>query len=201
MAAGVDPSPGMLAVAQRLAPTVEWREGTAESLPFQDESFDVVVSQFGLMFFQDRTRAVREMLRVLRSGGRFAVCVWNGLEHNAAYAAEVALLERTAGDSAAEGLRAPFVLGDRGSLRALFDDAGAHGTKVKTHAGTARFPSARKMVEADLRGWLPSVGVHLPEDLIREILEEAEEALARYVTVEGSVSFSTSAHIVTGQKG
>lgn len=201
MVAGVDPSPGMLAVARRLAPTVDWRQGTAESLPFQDGSFDAVVSQFGLMLFEDRQRAVRETLRVLPSGGRFAVCVWNDLEHNAAYADEVDLLERTAGEAAAEGLRAPFALGDRDALRSLFDDAGAHGVKVETHSGTARFPSARVMVEADLRGWLPAVGVVLPEDVIREILDEADDVLTPYVTPEGSVSFSTSAHIVTGQAG
>src|SRR5262245_55399265 len=67
---GVDPSPGMLAVARRLSATVEWREGVAEALPFPDESFDAVVSQFGLMFFTDRRKAVREILRVLAHRGR-----------------------------------------------------------------------------------------------------------------------------------
>src|SRR5262245_30404570 len=55
---GVDPSPGMLAVARQLAPNIEWREGVAESLPFPDQSFDTVVSQFGLMFFTDRPRSL-----------------------------------------------------------------------------------------------------------------------------------------------
>jgi len=40
-------------VAKRLAPTIEWREGVAEPLPFSDRSLDAVVSQFGLMFFTD----------------------------------------------------------------------------------------------------------------------------------------------------
>src|SRR5687767_9228938 len=63
--AGIDPSPGMIAVAKKLEPAVEWREGVAEALPFPDQSFDTVVSQFGLMFFTDRRQALREMLRVL----------------------------------------------------------------------------------------------------------------------------------------
>src|SRR5688500_232640 len=46
---GIDAVPGMLAVAKQLAPNIEWRQGTAESLPFADGSFDAVVSQFGLM--------------------------------------------------------------------------------------------------------------------------------------------------------
>jgi len=52
--AGIDPNPGMVAVAQQMEPKVDWRTGVAEALPFPDDSFDVVVSQFGLMFFTDR---------------------------------------------------------------------------------------------------------------------------------------------------
>ena len=84
--AGLDPSPGMLAVAMRLAPGIEWRKGTAESLPYAHHSFDVVVSQFGLMLFSDRHEALCEMLRVLTPGGRLAVAVWDSLDNTRAYA-------------------------------------------------------------------------------------------------------------------
>ena len=57
--AGVDPAPGMLHVAGELAPGIDWRQGAAESLPFDDEAFDAVISQFGMMFFQDRPQALR----------------------------------------------------------------------------------------------------------------------------------------------
>lgn len=62
--AGLDAGPGMLAVAAQLAPSVGWREGTAEALPCEDDSFDAVISQFGLMFFQDRPIALREISRL-----------------------------------------------------------------------------------------------------------------------------------------
>jgi ubiquinone/menaquinone biosynthesis C-methylase UbiE len=83
-ATGLDINEGMLAVARRKAPGIEWRHGAAESLPFDDAAFDVVVSQFGLMFFQDRTKAIGEMLRVLRPGGRLAVAVWDSLDRTPA---------------------------------------------------------------------------------------------------------------------
>jgi SAM-dependent methyltransferase len=195
--AGLDPNPGMLEVARQLAPAVQWRQGLAESLPFPDQSFDAVVSQFGLMFFNDRTGALREVLRVLNPRGGLAIAVWDALEHIPAYAAEVALLERLAGQRAADALRAPFVLGDRDGLAGLFDEAGVASVAVSTESGTARFPNARVMVEADLRGWLPVMGVVLPEEQIAAILEEAEHVLRPHVTADGTIAFHLSAHIVT----
>ena len=51
---GLDLNEGMLAVAARTEPKIEWRRGDAASLPFEDASFDIVVSQFALMYFPDR---------------------------------------------------------------------------------------------------------------------------------------------------
>lgn len=194
---GLDPNPGMLRVAEELAPGAEWREGVAESLPFPDESFDRVLSQFGLMFFQDRPQAVREMRRVLAPGGRLVIAVWDSLDNNPAYARSVALLEQTAGRRAADALRAPFVLGQREALAALVAQGGVSSAEITTHQGTARFASLRAMVEADLRGWLPVMGVHLSEDVIERTLEEAERALGAYVDESGQMTFDLSALFVT----
>jgi SAM-dependent methyltransferase len=195
--AGLDASEGMLAIAERLAPTISWQQGTADSLPYHSDSFDAVVSQFGLMFFPDRNAAIREMLRVLKPGRRLALAVWDALENSEAYLEEVALLERRAGRAAADALRAPFVLGDKADLSSLISDAGGLAVEISTHHGTARFPSVRTMVEADLRGWLPVMGVMLAEELIEGILTEAEQVLSLYVTETGSVEFDSPAHLVT----
>lgn len=197
--AGLDPSDGMLAVAKESSPSVDWRQGTAESMPFSDASFDAVVSQFGLMF-TDRDRAIREMLRVLKPNGRLIVAVWDTVENIPAYAAEIALLERLAGTRAADALRAPFVLGDRERLSDVFNNAGASAVTISTPKGVAQFPSIRVMVEADLRGWLPVMGVNLTEEEISRILAEAEHALAPYVTDDGRVRFDAPAHLITANK-
>ena len=197
---GIDPSPGMIALAKQLAPAIEWREGVAESLPFADQSFEAVVSQFGLMFFTNRHQALREMLRVLAPGGRLAVAVWDSLDHIPAYASEVALLERMAGRQAADALRAPFVLGNRKDLATLFSEAGVTSVEIITQHGTARFPSIRTMIEADLGGWLPVMGVILTEEQCGHIRQEAEQALSSYATADGRVAFHLSVHLVTAQK-
>jgi SAM-dependent methyltransferase len=193
---GLDPTPGMLAVAARLAPDVEWREGVAESLPFAGGSFDAVVSQFGLMFFRDRRQALQEMRRVLAAGGRLVLAVWNSLDEIPAYASLVTLLEEMAGRQAADALRAPFVLGDRGRLSMLAVEAGMAAAAIQTLPGVAEFPSIRTMVEADLRGWLPVMGVILSDDHIEAILRQAERTLAAYETPDRRMSFPISAHLL-----
>jgi ubiquinone/menaquinone biosynthesis C-methylase UbiE len=62
------------AAADRL--DIEFREADAESLPFPDESFDVVVSSFGVMFTPDQDRAAAELVRVCRRGGKIGLANW-----------------------------------------------------------------------------------------------------------------------------
>lgn len=77
---GVDIAPGMLAAAEKLSgqfePRPVFRHASAEALPFHDESFDGVVSTYGVIFSNDPPKAVEEMARVLRPGGRVALATW-----------------------------------------------------------------------------------------------------------------------------
>jgi ubiquinone/menaquinone biosynthesis C-methylase UbiE len=198
--AGVDIAPGMLEVARRIEPSIDWKQAAADNLPFPDQSFDAVVCQFGLMFFPDAEGSLREMLRVLIPGGHLAVAVFDSLANIPAYADEVALLERSAGKKAADALRAPFALGRKDDLVRLAKKSGVNSINVTTHVGQATFPSIRSLVEADLRGWLPVMGVELAEDKIEEILEEAEHAMNSYVNDNGQAVFPVSAHIFFGSK-
>lgn len=191
----------MLAVAERLDDEVDWRAGTAEALPCEGGTFDRVVSQFGMMFFTDRVGAIKEVVRVLGPSGRFAIAVWDSLENCPAYAVEVELLERMAGREAADALRAPFVLGQRDELVRVVEEGGGAALEASTLVGRARFPSVRSMVEADLRGWLPVMGVDLEEDLILSVLAAADQELASFVHPDGRVQFDAPAHLVSGTKG
>jgi ubiquinone/menaquinone biosynthesis C-methylase UbiE len=61
---------------------IEWRQADAQDLPFADQSFDVVVCQFGVMFFPDKLQAYREARRVLKPGGHFLFNVWDQISEN-----------------------------------------------------------------------------------------------------------------------
>jgi len=73
---GVDFAPGMVAEARRRYPTVDFREGDAEDLPFPEASFDAVTMNFGLLHLARPERALAEAHRVLRREGRFGFTVW-----------------------------------------------------------------------------------------------------------------------------
>jgi ubiquinone/menaquinone biosynthesis C-methylase UbiE len=80
-ATGIDPTPALLAKAKDNAALagcrdIAWLEGAAESLPFPDASFDVVLSQYAHMFSPQPEAAAREMLRVLKPAGRIAFAAW-----------------------------------------------------------------------------------------------------------------------------
>ena len=79
-----DLNEAMVAYAERVgsARDVTWRQADVMSLPFDDDAFDVVVCQFGAMFFPDRVAAYEEIRRVLRPGGSFLFSIWNGIEQN-----------------------------------------------------------------------------------------------------------------------
>lgn len=77
---GVDIAPGMLSAAETLSagldPRPVFRQASAEALPFGEESFDAVISTYGVIFSSNPSTAVAEMARVLRPGGRLALATW-----------------------------------------------------------------------------------------------------------------------------
>jgi len=197
---GLDINRGMLSVAARIAPEIEWRQAAAESLPFEDRSFDAVISQFGLMFFTDREAALREMVRVLMPGGHLAVAVFDSLDNIPAYAAMAAVLERVVGKKTADALRFPFALGDTKKLASLFAAAGVPSAVITSHRGTGRFVSVRDMVLADVKGWFPFAEIKLDERMIEAVITEAKAALEPFLTVTGAIEFPVSVHIITATK-
>ena len=195
---GLDRNDAMIALARRKTPSVDWRLGTAERLPFAEHSFGAVVSQFGLMFFWDRVSALREMWRVLDSRGRLAVAVWDRIAANAGYATMAQLVERLFGSRIADELRVPFVLGDREALRAGFAAAGIEGIEIATKKGTARFPSLASWIQTEIKPWI--LADRIDDEQFEKLLSEARKALKEFERADGSIAFQSSAHIVTATK-
>jgi SAM-dependent methyltransferase len=163
-----------------------------------DEAFDAVISQFGLMFFEDKNAALKEMWRVLRPGGRLAVAVWDRLDHVPGYASMTALLQRLFGERVADELRTPYAMGEPDKLSALFAEAGIPNVKIRTRDHMARFPSIESWVQMDVKGW--TLGDLIDDAQYQTLLQEARKEMKPYLERDGTVAFPSPAHIVTAAK-
>jgi ubiquinone/menaquinone biosynthesis C-methylase UbiE len=203
---GVDLNPGMLKVAAGVAPrqpqdeaTVEWREASADKLPFQNALFNVVYCQLGLQFFADRAMALREVHRVLVAGGRVALMVWRGMHESPGFAALAEALERHVGQAAASIMRAPFGLSDADELTALVRNAGFQEVRVQQRTGVVRFPSVEKFVSSYIAGSPLAGPVSQVDDAARvALIADVRNALGKY-TNGTELAFSIGAHLLRAQ--
>lgn len=195
--AGLDSSTDMLSVARRKLPALDWREGRAEALPFEDGAFDVVLCQFGLMYFNDREQAVREMRRVLRPGGRVALAVWDRLERTPAYTVLTELVEQRLGPDAGKPIRDAFAIGDVALIRSLLDGAGFDSIEAASINDSAHFPSLQNWIDAEVKGW---VGGGFDDNAYAAFSNEAKQVLGDYEQADGSAEFELPAIVATGVK-
>ncbi len=195
---GLDANHEMLAVARRKPGAIDWREGRAEALPFDDATFDAVVSQFAFMFFDERRQALGEAMRVLKGGGRMAVAVCGAVERSPGYATFASLLDRLFGRDVGDSFRAPFVLGDPEELHRIARAAGIE-VAVEERMGAVRFRSIAEMVSTE-RACVWTLGGILSEAQFEVLLRESETALAPFTGTDGFVTFDMPALILTARK-
>jgi len=131
------------AAAKRDHVAIEWHASPAEQLPFPDESFDLILCQFGLMFFTDRHQALKEMHRVLRTGGRLVLSVWQGLDRHPFYQILHEVSQRHLGKSS---VQAVFSLGDADELRKLLTNSGLKDIEIESMSITSRFPQPEEFL-------------------------------------------------------
>ena len=195
---GLDLNEAMLAVARRIRPELDWRQGDAADLPFEDAAFDAVTCQFGLMFMPDRAQALSEMWRVLAPGGRLVVAVFGSTDDNPPYRILAEIGERHAGAEAAAVLRSPFVLGDTNELAGLYAKAGIAGAEISAHTGTEHFASMARFMEIEIKG--TPAAEFVSDEAYRAMVIDAETELAFCCTPDGRLEFENQAHIVTARK-
>lgn len=173
---GVDLNEGMLTVARRVRPDLEWRRGDVTDLPFPDGSFDVVLCQSALMFFLDATAALREMGRV--SKDMVGVQVYSSLADQPAYGPWVEMVARHAGPEAVSLLSTYWVHGDLDVLHERFKEAGLEVTDVRTRTGTARWGSIDEMVRVEVES-TPLID-RISDEVYERIRVESHAVLGRF---------------------
>jgi ubiquinone/menaquinone biosynthesis C-methylase UbiE len=181
---GLDLNEGMLAVAQRLRPDLEWQRGDAADLPFADSTFDAVLCQSALMFFPDPSRALAEMSRVCRPDGTVGVQVYAGLDAQPAYRPWVEMVARLVGSEALSLLGTYWVHGHVDALTRLFAASDLEIVHVTTRAGTAHWSSVDEMVDVEIAA--TPLAERISDALRQRILEESRVLLAAYATESGA---------------
>jgi len=201
--AGLDVNRGMLAVARSLQPAgaapIEWHEGSALELPFDDREFRVVLCQLGLQFFPDRPAALLEMRRVSTPGGRVAASVFSAIEGNPATHALSDALDRHLGEGASLAKRNEHSLADPEELRGLFATAGFADVRVETVARTVRFASAAEYVRIQFAATPVAALLSDREPSVRQRLVDlvsgdVSASLAPYVK-DDALAFPQEVHV------
>jgi ubiquinone/menaquinone biosynthesis C-methylase UbiE len=198
----------MVAVAEREAlarglKNMQFRQCTADSLPFADESFDVAVSRLGVMFFPDPVAAVREMLRVIKPGGRVALAVWGKSELNPySYVVTGVVSRYVPAVPVAPDAPDAFRFAEPGKLAGVLKDAGAIDVTERVvkfdmaaPLSPEEFWDMRSEISESLREKLKTLS---SEDRAR-LADEVQEAVREFFP-DGQMRFPAQMVIVSGAK-
>jgi len=183
------------------ASNVRFQTADAQTLPFKDGSFDLVVCQFGLMFVPDKVRANSEARRVLCNGGRYMLVIWDRIEHNlATMTAGRAVADLFPIEAARFYERVPFRYHDVGQiehdlLAAGFTDIEFETVELRSRAGSAHDAAIALVQGTPMRSDIEA----LDPSMLGRATDAAAQALAQF---DGPTGFDApmSARLVTATK-
>jgi len=187
--------------AERLGDGVRFLQADAQELPFADASFDLVVCQFGAMFFPDRVRAHSEAHRVLSDGGHYLLAIWDAIERSPlTEVAQQVLIDLFPDDPPLFMREGPFSYSDPTKIEADLHEAGFETVDIETVEKRSRSLSAHDAATALCYGTPMGVEVddREPGSLDR-VFAAVEQAFRRFEGPNG-IDAPMSAHIVTATR-
>ncbi|PSL04007.1 ubiquinone/menaquinone biosynthesis C-methylase UbiE [Haloactinopolyspora alba] len=198
---GIDINPDMLATARRVTAdadaAVEFHQADVTDLPFDDATFDAVLCQQAVQFFDDRVAALGEMRRVTAPGGRVTFSVLRSLAHHPVYDTFARALGRHAGQSAAAMMASPFALGAPETLRADAHAAGFAEVSILIAIGEERFPTVPEFVRREAAGSpLAAPLSALTTERQAALVADLEHELSEYLDDAG-LAFGNETHLVS----
>ena len=121
-----DINPDMMAVGKQIvdASNLAWERVDMCSIPYEDDKFDLIVCQFGVMFAPDKIKALSEMYRVLKPGGQLLFNVWGDIEYNKVWNVTNKVVNSFFSDTPLTIYQGPFSMSDEKAVLALMKQAG-----------------------------------------------------------------------------
>jgi SAM-dependent methyltransferase len=169
---------------------IETKVMDGEQLTLEDETFDAVISRVGLIYFPDQQKALKEMLRVLKPGGKIAAIVYSTPEKNKFFSVPMSIIRNLAKlPPPLPGQPGPFSLGGEGILEKAFSQAGFKSVTAKLVDAPLLFPSARECLqfEKESFGALHQMMGSLSDPEKSAVWEEIERALQTFETENGFI--------------
>ena len=205
---GIDPIPEMVAAARRAADRLglkntQFDVAFADHLPFPADTFDAVISRFGVMFFPSPVDGVREMLRVLKPGRKLALAVWHFAERNPFHYTLSRVIDRYV-ESPPLAPDAPdaFRFARPGKLVQVMTDAGAVAPSERLLQFTIQAPISVEdfwTLRCEMSEKLREKIAMLSKEHVNEAKGRALAAFREYSTDRG-MSFPAEVLIVSGAK-
>jgi ubiquinone/menaquinone biosynthesis C-methylase UbiE len=208
-AIGIDLVPGMAEAARRSTARLgltnaHFGVASAQHLPFAAGSFDSAVSRFGVMFFPSPVDGVREMLQVLKPGGRVALAVWDFADRNPFFYTLTRVLERYVVSPPMDP-DAPdaFRFASPAKLKDVLAQAGAQDATERILQFTIRAQVSAEeywTLRCEMSETLREKLAKLSNEQVAEVKRQSLEALRNFSTSEG-MRFPAQVLIVSGRKG
>jgi ubiquinone/menaquinone biosynthesis C-methylase UbiE len=158
---------------------IEWREADAASLPFDDGEFGAVVCGFGVMFFPDKSVAMREARRILKEGGVLLFNVWDRIERNPHAEVCAQVLEDLFPGDEEIGVRKPYEMYQPALLRPLLAQARFQEVRIEQKRMQVQGVSARSIAIGLIRGTPRSLLIEKRGVPLDEVVERVTAALAK----------------------
>jgi SAM-dependent methyltransferase len=201
---GLDLAEGMVALARARYAEIEFQQGDAERLRFADASFDAVVAGFVVNHLPRPERALAEFARVVRSGGRVAVTVWDRPERMRLLGVLGEAVQGTEGvrdPGLGRGGPDPFRFADDAALAALLSGAGLAEAEVRSIAFEQEVADTDELWEGLLAGSVRTAALieRQPEPVRRRIRAALEKAVAPYRS-ETAIALPVSAKLASGRR-
>ena len=198
-----DLAPKILEFALELAKqkglgNIEVKEMDGEDLTVPDNSFDVVISRVGLIFFPDQKKALKEMMRVLKPGGYVAAIVYSTVDKNKFFSTPVSIIRRRAQlPPPLKGQPGPFSLGAEGVLDNAFKHAGFIKVKSEIVDAPLRMPTTKDCVRFEYESFaaLHQMLGGLSEEEKAAAWQEIEDELSKFENENG---FTGPCELVVG---
>jgi ubiquinone/menaquinone biosynthesis C-methylase UbiE len=182
---------------------MEFRQCSAERLPFDDDSFDAAVSRLGVMFFPDPSGGLREMLRVTRPGGANSFAVWHRSDLNPfSYVVTKVISRYVEPPATTPGAPDAFRFAAPGALVGILEKSGASDVRerlLKFYIAAPLTPEEFWAMRSETSGTLREKLTKLSEEERFRVAHEVQEA-AREFFPNNQMSFPAQMIIVTGKK-